>query len=246
MKVSNKILLGLIISIFLIIAASIISSKKDLNLQVEKTIETTKKHPIQAFSAVEIHTFADITILKGEPAIEFIGDSVTIERHIVEHRDSLLKIVVNTDGNWVSRSTLTIKISTNTLDHLNLMGSGNVIFLDSFPGQSKSILLAGSGDIETKFSGSDLNVNLEGSGQIINHGTFNNINVKLLGSGDILLQKTIANSGLVSLMGSGNIEVNCKEQLMVTLTGSGDVSYLGKPASVQVNKTGSGEVNSVE
>ncbi len=49
----------------------------------------------------------------------------------------------------------------------------------------------------------------------------------------------------VRISGSGNVEINVKDELDATISGSGSVSYKGSPSKVNSNASGSGKVRKI-
>jgi len=81
-----------------------------------------------------------------------------------------------------------------------------------------------------------------GSGDILVSGRTGALDLKLQGSGDANLRSLAAANGTVGVFGSGDAVVRVSGRLDASAFGSGDVHYIGRPASLSVRKGGSGDV----
>ncbi len=122
--------------------------------------------------------------------------------------------------------------------------------------------VSGSGDIrvkgncralESKVSGSGkvmlasaiterAEMNVSGSGRIIASGTAKEIRATISGSGEVQAAELEVEKCEVRISGSGDVEINVKQALDATISGSGSVSYRGNPSQVNSHASGSGKV----
>jgi hypothetical protein len=110
----------------------------------------------------------------------------------------------------------------------------------------KAASLPGSGNITiTGMNGAAIDFDLPGSGNITADGIVDSVSAELGGSGNIVCGDLQAKSATVNLPGSGNVTVFASENLDVTISGSGSVTYRGNPAEVNQSVTGSGSIQAV-
>jgi len=154
------------------------------------------------------------------------------------------------------------KITATDLD-LNVSGSGNMTLEADASGEIESDV-SGSGNISLKakcrrfnsdVSGSgDVDLSsitvtetaefgVSGSGKIKATGTAGNVKTNISGSGRILAANLETNKCEVRITGSGDVEINVKDELDASITGSGSVNYKGNPSHVNSHSTGSGHVH---
>lgn len=120
-------------------------------------------------------------------------------------------------------------------------GSGDVE-LSGVSGDFR-LKIAGSGD----FDGDNMRLNLceitvYGSGDVRLSGSASNVELDQSASGDINLYNLEAQDLTARSNGSGDIVVSVSGIMNVKLSGSGDLTYKGNPAKVDVSATGSGDV----
>jgi hypothetical protein len=84
---------------------------------------------------------------------------------------------------------------------------------------------------------------VSGSGKIYASGSASRVKTSISGSGKVLAADLQANSCEVRISGSGDVEINVKDQLDANISGSGSVSYRGNPGKVNSHASGSGRIS---
>lgn len=169
---------------------------------------------------------------------------------------SLEGLSVSGSGNVIGEGVL----KAGDLD-LAVSGSGSMEIEVSVSGEMEADV-SGSGNMQVKGTCRSLESKVSGSGKVILAGTITNLaDMSVSGSGKIVasgrareIRTTISGSGEiraadlevekceVRISGSGDVEVNVKQALDATISGSGSVSYRGNPSQVNSHSSGSGKV----
>lgn len=145
-----------------------------------------------------------------------------------------LNIYINGSGD------LTANFDVKSLE-LKVSGSGDVE-LSGVKGNLKDTNL-GSGDLDAeRLKLEDCYIKNSGSGDIELEGKTNNLTVGQAGSGDLDAYNFTSVNAYVTNSGSADITLHVVEILQVTLNGSGDLTYRGNPAKVDIKSNGSGDV----
>ena len=71
------------------------------------------------------------------------------------------------------------------------------------------------------------------------------VDASISGSGKVLAAELETNRCDVRITGSGDVEINVKDELDANITGSGSVSYRGNPKKVNTHSAGSGKVRKI-
>jgi hypothetical protein len=165
-------------------------------------------------------------------------------------------VSVSGSGDLIGES----KFKTNGLD-LNVSGSGSLTLEADARGELGANV-SGSGridfkgscnNVDSKVSGSGkvvmglasanrVVVGVSGSGKIMANGNAKEIKANISGSGEVLAADLQVDSCEIRISGSGDVEVNVKNALDATISGSGSVSYKGNPSQVNSHSSGSGKV----
>jgi len=152
------------------------------------------------------------------------------------------------------------KFSTGDLE-LKVSGSGSMQIEVDAKGEMKADV-SGSGDIDVKgtcqsfdsgISGSgkvnaqvtvsgNTEVSISGSGRLVASGSAKQIKARLSGSGKVLASNFEVSRCDVHISGSGDVEINVKDALDASISGSGSVSYKGNPSQLNSHSSGSGHV----
>lgn len=168
---------------------------------------------------------------------------------------NLEKVRINGSGNVKSEGV--IKGSSCEID---VNGSGDVEM--DFDVKSLETSINGSGDVDVTgvsgefrlkiagsgdFSAEQLrlttgNIYVQGSGDVKLSGSADKIFIEHSASGDVNLYSLSAVDVDARCNGSGDVVVKVSGNLKARLGGSGDLTYMGEPTSVDVSASGSGEV----
>ncbi len=135
-----------------------------------------------------------------------------------------------------------LEAELNAVDlELKVVGSGDCD-ISGITGTLK-VTVSGSGDIEAnELRLEDCYVKNTGSGDISLQGKTNNLVVNQAGSGDLDAYHLTTVGATITNSGSSDISIHVIERLQVTLNGSGDLTFKGDPATVDVRTNGSGDV----
>ena len=122
---------------------------------------------------------------------------------------------------------------------LTLIGSGD-IEVNSITANTFNTEIRGSGDVKVKnLSATKVNAQLKGSGDItLSKGKISQADYKIAGSGDIEAGGIITENVTAFIAGSGDISCYASQSISGNVTGSGIVSYKGKPSRVDISKKG--------
>ncbi|PHN02647.1 head GIN domain-containing protein [Flavilitoribacter nigricans] len=135
-----------------------------------------------------------------------------------------------------------VYITIPTLEGARVSGSGSIIGENTFTGLDElGVSISGSGNISLDVEANMIDSHISGSGDIRLAGTTDKHGISISGSGEVEAYDLISDSCKVRISGSGDCEVEVKEDLEVRISGSGDVNYKGRPR-VSSRISGSGDI----
>lgn len=103
----------------------------------------------------------------------------------------------------------------------------------------RAVDVEGAGEISlNQIRGDRLDVNYRGAGRMAISGEVKTFTMKAEGVGEVDAKSLLANDADVNFRGIGDIKVYARNRLDAVVEGLGDVTYYGKPRTV--NKTASG------
>lgn len=206
---------------------------------------TTENRTVQAFTGIELSCSANVHFTQGTETSVKVEAEDNIIRHITtEVKNDVL--VISTDGkDFNTKRQVNVYVTSPTICLLELTGSGNMTGTNMLSCDQMKIRIAGSGNVKTDLTAKTMKMSLSGSGNLDVSGSATVTDVRIAGSGNIDARTLKSTSSTVSITGSGKSTINVSEQLDVSITGSGDVQYVGEPAKLKTNITGSGNITKI-
>lgn len=177
-----------------------------------------------------IIAYVTVTTLEG---LSVSGSGNLIGEGVLKAGD--LDLAVSGSG------SMEIEVNASGYMEANVSGSGDIRVKGSC--RSLESKVSGSGKVMIAGTISERgDMNVSGSGRIIASGTAKEIRTTISGSGEVQAADLEVEKCEVRISGSGDVEINVKQALDATISGSGSVSYRGNPSSVNSHSSGSGKV----
>ncbi len=154
-------------------------------------------------------------------------------------------VITHAASGWFSRffpsAELPVyRLAVKDLRSLILKGSGEVFGEGPIKAEELKLVIEGAGQMQFDLDVKELKAAIFGAGKITLKGKAENQIIDIEGRGIYQGQDLVSKKGKLTINGSGDAEINAKEELDVTINGSGNVVYFGKP---KVNKHISGQGN---
>lgn len=198
------------------------------------------------FTGVSTGTSADVIVTQGSTfKVRITGQKNIIALFETRVENNILKIYVKKGYNLNYNVPVRVYVEAPNFEILSTSGSGDFKSTNALSGKKLSISTSGSGDFDLKGANfSDVSILSSGSGDVNLGGKVQKLNIRTSGSGDINAQDLKSTDAECLTSGSGNISCAAEGALNVMASGSGNVTYIGKPASLKTRKTGSGNIKS--
>ena len=177
---------------------------------------------VDDFTHVELAGTSKVTVHAGRPKDVVVrGDDNLL--HLITTKVTGETLVVSQKGDFTSQHGIEVDVSTPSLDGVKLSGTGS---------------LAVAGVRAARFD-----VDLTGTGSLDAGGTAERLDLMLSGVGSARLKQLVSADTHVDLSGTGSATVVATKSLEATLSGSGSVTYYGKPQHVKTKVTGAGAIH---
>lgn len=226
------------------------------------------------FAVVILFAFISCDCIKGEGPIQsenrnldnFDGIELNISAHVyleksddfkfrIEAQESLLNEIetfvsagmlrIQYESACVtSRKAIRIYISMPEITEIEVGGSGDVVGSGVFECRDLKLRISGSGNIDLEAIAKSIECSINGSGDINLSGSTDELEVTIHGSGNVDAVRAEAKRVYVNVRGSGSSKVYAIDYLNADISGSGDVSYKGKP-DIDSDVNGSGDIKRV-
>lgn len=204
----------------------------------------TENRTVATFTGISLECHAEVYFTQGDEQSVKVEASDDIMKHIVtEVKDRSLDIKLE-DG-FKTHESITVYVTVKELCQLAVAGSGKMIGKSHINCDDMSLNIAGSGNINADIRSLSVKISVSGSGSLDVAGTTTAMDIKVAGSGSVNAKDLQAVNSTVAITGSGSSTINTREELNVSITGSGGVKYVGEPAKLHTNITGSGNVKKI-
>ena len=199
------------------------------------------------YDGVAVSGWFDVDLVSGnEGEITLEGEENLLEYIITEVKDG--KLVIKTEkgvnlksSNW--KSGIHITIPVESISHVALSGSGDIVGKTKIKADKFSTAMSGSGDITLDIDSNSISTSMSGSGNINLSGTTGDFEATISGSGDIEAFDLEADNVEATVSGSADIEVTAKKSIKARVSGSGDITYRGNPEKINTKTSGSGNIS---
>jgi hypothetical protein len=206
----------------------------------------TEKRNTTTYDEIKVGGSFDVELIAGkEGEIILKGEGNLLPLIIVEVEGNILKIYPKKNTNISSTygKAIIVTVPFENISDVSLGGSGSIIGKNTIKADNFNLKLSGSGDIVLTVDANDIIAALSGSGDITLKGKATNYESKLSGSGDISAYELEALNGNAVMSGSGNIKINCSNNLIARISGSGNIDYKGDPINKDTKVSGSGRIS---
>lgn len=205
---------------------------------------TTITRSTGSYEGVKAAGPMDFKLVQGkEGEISIKGDSNLMEYIETEVRYNNLVVKVKDGFNLKSSQTIVVTVPYENIETVSLAGSGDIENTGTIKSNEFEVSLSGSGDINLNVSAQYIESSIAGSGDIELKGTTTDLTTNIAGSGDFDGKALKSNNVTAKISGSGSANVVCNGELIVRISGSGDVKYSGKPTNKDTKVSGSGSVS---
>jgi Putative auto-transporter adhesin, head GIN domain len=182
----------------------------------------TEKRELKSFNAIDTSGAYEVNVTCQKPAsFEVEADDNILPLIKTEVRDGTL--FVSSDQQFNSSKGPMLRITLPDLSSVASHGAGEVKIADA--------------------NSSDLKIESTGAANMNASGKARSVTISSTGAGNIDSSKLTAEKATVKATGAANVDVYASEQLDVTVSGVGSVTYSGSPKVVNKKISGIGSVN---
>ena len=173
----------------------------------------TKNIKVGSFDQIKSMSSSDIvyTQKQGAPTVQIYGPDNIVELMETSVSGRTLTIKFKKNTSIRNSGKLEIRVSSPSLKHLSIYGSGNTTFTNGIK------------------SHDELQMSIYGSGNVLLDGKSTEAEYHIAGSGDINATELKVENVNARISGSGSIRCYATENLTGGVSGSGNVAYKGNP-----------------
>jgi hypothetical protein len=244
-KTNFKIMSKKLTVLLALISISIASAQNwDKEKVKENGVQTTNTRITESYDKISTGGSFNVELVSGkEGTITIKGDENIISHIVTEVIGNELKVYFEKNRSYNYKQDITITIPFEEISEISFAGSGNMITKNAIIATDFEAKMAGSGDCTLEINAKNIVAKIAGSGNLNLSGTVENLEAKTAGSGDLNCDKLISQNADVAVAGSGSLEVNCTNNLIAKVAGSGNIQYKGNPKIIDSKVTGSGDIS---
>ncbi|QFT76354.1 head GIN domain-containing protein [Erythrobacter sp. THAF29] len=181
-------------------------------------------------------------------ATVIVSEGDTLDITVEDDPENALRFVLDEETLGVTRDPnlkiedgkATVRVTMPALTSIVIAGSGSVE--SATMASNPEIAIGGSGSVSVaQFEAEKLEISIGGSGNVTGAGSASRVEVNIGGSGNVDLSGLTTDKAEVSIGGSGNVMLRSDGEVEANLAGAGDVQVTGS-AKCTVNSFGSGKL----
>ncbi|WP_298308002.1 head GIN domain-containing protein [Flavobacterium sp.] len=207
-------------------------------------VQTTITRTTESYDKILTEGSFNVELVSGkEGTITIKGDENIISHIVTEVIGNELKVYFEKNRSYNYKQDITITIPFEEISEISFAGSGNMVTKNLINATDFEAKMAGSGDCTLEINAKNIVAKMAGSGNLKLFGTVENLEAKTAGSGDLNCNKLVSQNANVTVAGSGSLEVNCTNNLIAKVAGSGNIQYKGNPKIIDSKVAGSGDIS---
>jgi hypothetical protein len=225
----------------ILIAAIILTGTIPATLSAQSETRDLKN-----FSEIGFAVPGDLYVKIGnEFRIVLEGDPEILNKIETEVRGNKLLIKYE-NFRWGWNQKIKAFVTLPAVEGLSISGSGSIYVETPLKGTSLGLSISGSGKIYAGAIAYEImRCSISGSGDFVfeGSGTVNNAELSISGSGSYKAPDLKSGKLQARISGSGSCDCYVTEELIATISGSGNIYYSGNP-SIDLKSSGSGKIRS--
>ncbi len=242
-QTKTRLIIGCVVAIIVLIICSVLGYVLFRSFFLGSGVVKQDTRDVAGFSKIRLDTNGDIQLEQG--SIE--GLTVEAEDNVLpkiktEVKDGTLVLSMSNAFPMIYPSKpVTFKVRVKDLNNMTINGSGSVT-ANRLQTDNLNLDIIGSGKISMDVFVDKLTSTINGNGDLNISGNSNNQEITINGSGKYVSDDMRGKDCNSTINGSGEIIVNCRSSLDITINGTGSVSYYGSPTIGNQQISGSGTI----
>ncbi|MDW3647491.1 MAG: head GIN domain-containing protein [Bacteroidia bacterium] len=194
------------------------------------------------FEGLSVNGVFDVLLHPGEShSVTITADENLMEHIKIEIKDDVLHITSEKD--FKTKEAIKVDVYAEEINYVRIGGAANCESTGTLESDEIEMNIAGAGNIKLGLDTEDLKVNISGAGNLELKGNADESRFGISGAGNLQAYDLKTHKTTLKMSGAGNAEVYADEDLNVSLSGIGRVSYKGSPENLQKNVSGLGVVS---
>ncbi len=198
---------------------------------------------LDAFNELVLTGVFNLEIKSGdEYRLVIDADQDVLDYLTVTNKNGTLTISTKDEYKNQQATKIKLYLTCKNLDYIKIGGVGNVTSANVIKSEDMEIIISGVGRTSLELETKSLMAKVSAVGEVVFTGNANKATLNISGVGSFDASDFIVKDMFVTNSGIGNVQVHATEELDLTSSGIGGVTYYGDPERKNINNSGLGKV----
>lgn len=192
----------------------------------------TEMRELAAFDRIALGGVGHLVVRPGDrESVEVQASPALIPDVVTEVKGHTLHLRTRRRGFWPQGrldGPITFTVTFRELAALDLSGAGTVAG-SGLCADHLALAISGAGKMALQLNVGQLIARISGSGRLSLAGEAERQDLTISGAGELSARELVGRQGRVAISGSGCCAINVADELDVSVSGCGNVEYLGNP-----------------
>ncbi len=203
----------------------------------------SKTHAVEAFSRLKVETVCKVELTQSDREEVIVEADENLHAYIeIEQHGDQLKVKTRDNVNFRSFEKLVIRIHVKAINDLNIASVGNVICTNALVADDMNVKVSSVGNTELKLNVGTTDCKFSTVGRLLVEGEATTAVVKNSSVGGVNMEDFHAKVLRINNSSVGGIQVYASEEIYVTHSGVGGLTYGGNPQVKEIKDSGIGKV----
>ena len=203
----------------------------------------TQERTITSFTRLSIDGVFNVFINQGEKEVVKVETDENLQSVIETiNTGSTLNIKWKEKASVKKSTKMNIYVTIKELKSRDISGVGDVSTTSILKLENLELKISGVGNTSLEMNCKSFTADISSVGNIKLKGTADNVSVTASGTGNLKALDFIVKKLSINVSGTGNVEVYADEEINITSSGIGNISYKGNAVVKTMNTSGIGKV----
>lgn len=179
-----------------------------------------------SFRRVRVAGAFQVEVRKGNPSVTVEAQQSLLKHITTDVRDG--ELIVMTEASMSADKPMRIRITTNSLEGLNVSGACNVES-DAYRADSFELELSGASKVKLPLTAKKLNAELSGASEVKLTGTAPRLELELSGAARFAADGFKVDRANVDVSGASQADLRVSQSITGDASGASNIRYRGNP-----------------
>jgi hypothetical protein len=206
----------------------------------------TKERTVTTFSSLAIKGVFNVFINQGDKETVKIETDENLQ-DIIEtiNKDNILTIKTKDKISLTKSTKMNVYVTIKDLTNIDIDGVGAVSTTSTLKLENMELKFSGVGNVSLEMNCKTLNADISAVGNIMLKGSADEAKMTVSGTGSLSAFDFTVQNLTIDLSGIGNADVHAENEISITSSGVGNVSYTGNAVVKKMNTSGIGKVKKI-